>query len=287
MNNRRDQINDWVKFVLPGYYLFYSRLLRKSERISWLVVFPFAVLLANMLAAPDDSGLISGIFFLSFLAWLAVYELGYMENDVFTIDRETDPTLRISSEDIAWIKSNFYAIVGMRLVLFLTLTSLLWYFFDGQFSLVFYFATIGLTRLAFYFHNRLRSRWNILTYFLLSSGKYLFLALILFQLNFPLLLLALVFAFPLPRTLEHACKVKYGLKPVKLLIGEFDLFRVRYYGIGVLVFGALVWGFPGEGWLIPMAVFVYFFLFRTFGWAMVKFGNYNRSEFDVHQWDKK
>src|SRR5690606_23702956 len=211
MNNRRDQINEWVKFVLPGYYLFYSRLARKSERISWLVVFPLTVLLVNMLAAPNNSALISGIFLLSFLSWLAVYELGYMENDVFTIDRETNPTLRISSEDIAWIKSNFYKIVSIRLLLFLLLTCLLWYFFADQFSLAYYFATIGLTRLAFYLHNRLRSRWNILTYFLLSSGKYLFLALILFQLELPLLLLALHLAFPLPKTLEHACKVKYGL----------------------------------------------------------------------------
>ena len=280
-------MNEWVKSVLPGYYLFYSRLLRKSERISWLVVFPLAVLLANMLAAPDDSALISGIFLLSFLAWLAVYELGYQENDVFTIDRETNPTLRISSEDIAWIKPNFYAIVGMRLVLFLTLTSLLWYFFDGRFSLIFYFVTIGVTRLVFYFHNRLRSRWNILTYFLLSLGKYLFLALILFQLEFPLLLLALILAFPVPRTLEHACKVKYRLKPVKLLVGEFDLFRVKYYGAGALVFGTLAWGFPGEGWLVPLAVFVYFFLFRTFVWAMIKYAHYQRTEFEVHQWDKE
>src|SRR5690606_14390831 len=129
------RIIDLMKFVLPGYYLFYSRLIRKSERISWLVVFPFAILLANIMAAPAEWPWIVGVFLLSFLAWMAVYEVGYLENDVFTIDRETNPTLRISSEDIAWIKSNFYKIVGMRLVLFLTLTSLLWCFFDGQFSL--------------------------------------------------------------------------------------------------------------------------------------------------------
>ena len=287
MNNRRDQINEWVKFVLPGYYLFYSRLIRKSERISWLVVFPFAVLLANLMAASAEWPWIVSVFLLSFLAWMAVYEVGYLENDVFTIDRETNPTLRISSEDIAWIKSNFYKIVGMRLVLFLTLTSLLWCFFDGQFSLIFYFVTIGLTRLAFYFHNRLRSRWNILTYFLLSSGKYLFLALILFQLEFPPLLLALVLVFPLPRTLEHACKVKYGLRPLKALIGEFDLFRVKYYGIGLVAFGILAWRFSEEGWLIPMALFVYFFLFRTFVWLLIKYANYQRTEFEVHQWDKE
>jgi hypothetical protein len=287
MNNRRDQINDWVKFVLPGYYLFYSRLVRKSERISWLVVFPFAVLVANMLVAPDDWTLILGIFLPSFLAWLAVYELGYLENDVFTIDREANPTLRISREEMASIKSNFYKIIGIRLLFFLLLTCLLWYFFADRFSLIYYFATIGLTCLAFYFHNRLRSRWNILTYFLLSSGKYLFLALTSFQLEFPLLLLALILVFPLPRTVEHACKVKYGLRPLKALVGEFDLFRVKYYGMGMIVFGFLAWGFPEEGWLIPMAVFVYFFLFRTFVWLLIKYASYQRTEFEVHQWDKE
>ena len=281
------RIIDLMKFVLPGYYLFYSRLIRKSERISWLVVFPFAILLANIMAAPAEWPWIVGVFLLSFLAWMAVYEVGYLENDVFTIDRETNPTLRISSEDIAWIKSNFYKIVGIRLLLFLLLTCLLWYFFADQFSLAYYFATIGLTRLAFYLHNRLRSRWNILTYFLLSSGKYLFLALILYQLEFPLLLLALILAFPLPRTLEHACKVKYGLKPLKALVGDFDLFRVKYYGIGLVFFGVLAWRFPEEGWLIPLAVFVYFFLFRTFVWALIKYANYRRTEFEVHQWDKE
>lgn len=285
--NNRGGINEWVKFVLPGYYLFYSRLIRKSERISWLVVFPFAVLLANIMAAPDDSALISGISLLSFLAWLAVYELGYMENDVFTIDRETNPTLRISGDEMDWIKPNFYKIVGIRLLLFLLLTCLLWYFFAYQFSLAYYVATIGLTRVVFYLHNRLRSRWNILTYFVLSLGKYLFLALILFELEFPLLLLALALVFPIPRTLEHACKVKYALRPLKALVGEFDLFRVRYYGIGLVAFGVLAWRFPEEGWLIPMAVFVYFFLFRTFVWSLIKYANYQRTEFEVHQWDKE
>src|SRR5690606_14119835 len=153
------------------------------------------------------------------------------------------------------IKANFHKIIGTRSLIFLLLTYILWHFFTDNFSLTYFCSIVGLTRLVFYFHNRLRSRWNILTYLLLSLGKYLFLALILFQLNYPLSLLALVFAFPLPRTLEHACKVKYGLKPIKLLIGEFDLFRGRYYGIGVLVFGTLVWGFPEEGCLIRLAVF--------------------------------
>jgi|GEM_PF-1477228 len=287
MNSLNRPSNLLIKFFLPGYYLFYSRLLRKSERISWLIVFPMVVLLASLLVEPADGLSILAVFSISFLAWLSVYEIGYMENDAFTIDLEAQPTLRIPKGESDWIKANFHKIIGTRSLIFLLLTYILWHFFTDNFSLTYFFSIVGLTRLVFYFHNRLRSRWNILTYLLLSLGKYLFLALILFQLNFPLLLLALVFAFPLPRTLEHACKVKYGLKPIKLLIGEFDLFRVRYYGIGVLVFGTLVWGFPEEGWLIPLAVFVYFFLFRTFGWAMVKFGNYNRSEFEVHQWDKK
>jgi hypothetical protein len=285
--NNRGRIEEWVKFVLPGYYLFYSRLIRKSERISWLVVFPFAVLLANMMAAPDDAAFIVGIFILSFLAWLSVYEVGYLENDVFTIDREANPTLRVPRKEINLIKSNIYQIIGIRLLLFLLLTCLLWYFFADQFSLAYYFATIGVTCVVFYFHNRLRSRWNILTYLLLSSGKYLFLALILFQLEFPLLLWALVFAFPLPRTLEHACKVKYGLKPVKAMVGEFDLFRVRYYFIGLVAFAILAWRIPEVEWLILLALFVYFFLFRTFVWALIKYADYRRTEFEVHQWDKE
>src|SRR5690554_2977996 len=161
-------INEWLKFCLPGSYLFYSRLLRKSERISWLVVFPFAVLWACILVAPEDWAAILGVFSLSFFAWLAVYESGYMENDVFTIDRETNPTLRISRKEIDWIKMNFYKIIGIRLLFFLGLTYLLWYFFAAHFSLAYYFSTIGLTRLTFYFHNRWRSRRNVLTYFLLS-----------------------------------------------------------------------------------------------------------------------
>src|SRR5690606_7964943 len=116
-----------------------------------------------------------GVLAVSFFAWLAVYESGYMENDVFTVDRETNPTLRISRDEMDWVKANFFKILAVRLVLFLLSTYFLWYFFADYFSLVYYFSIIGLTRLVFYFHNQGRSRWNILTYFLLSVGKYLFL----------------------------------------------------------------------------------------------------------------
>src|SRR5690606_9582250 len=133
----------------------------------------------------------------------------------------------------------------------------------------FYLSIIGLTRLVFYFHNRWRLRLNILTYFLLSLVKYFFLALILFHCEFPLLLLALLLAFPLPRTLEHACKVKYGIKLLKRLVGEFDLFRVRYYGFLLLLFAFLFWFYQDQGLLPPLGLFAYFFLFRTFVWMMI------------------
>src|SRR5690606_29974087 len=120
--SRRDLL---VKFCLPGYYLFYSRLRRKSERISWLVVFPLAVLLASILAVPDDWPTTLGVFSLSFLAWMFIYEFGYMENDVFTIDWEAQPTLRIAREEIDFIKSSFYWINGIRMLLFLLMTYLL------------------------------------------------------------------------------------------------------------------------------------------------------------------
>lgn len=275
-----------LTFSLPGCYLIYSRLLRNSERISWCLVFPLAVLFTSILVVPHDWKTVLQVFSLSFIAWLCIYELGYLENDAFTIGQESNPTLRINPEEIGFVKTGFYKITSIRFLVFLSITYLLWRFYGDHFSLDYYFAMIGATRLVFYFHNQVRSRWNILSYFALALGKYLFLALILFRLEFPLLLLILILAFPVPRTLEHACKVKYGLKWIKRLVREFDLFRVRYYGIMVLICGLLFLQSPEGEMGLALSVFGYFFLFRVLIWSILQFSTYRRSEFNVHQWDK-
>ena len=49
------------------------------------------------------------------------YELGYIANDAFTVSKEINPTLRLSENEISWVKLHWLKIIGIRLVITMVL----------------------------------------------------------------------------------------------------------------------------------------------------------------------
>src|SRR5690606_31344654 len=224
------------KYCIPGFYLFHSRLKRKTEIISLVYVYPLFLFLLIYFWGNFDLVKFSLVFIIYFLIWLSFYEIGYLENDVFTIKKEKKPTLRISQDEISTVEKNYKKILLFRILIGFSLAVTLYIFkyFDWiNLNLLGLFSCILITRIAFWTHNKLRNRWNILTYFSLSCGKYLS-APILFYYhldNFIPLIMTVLFLFPIPRTLEHAAKIKYNLKILPKIVGNLDRFRIFYYFI--------------------------------------------------------
>lgn len=279
------------KYCIPGYYLFHSRLKRKTEIISLVYVYPLFLFLLIYFWGDFDLAKFGLVFIVYFLTWLSFYEIGYLENDVFTIKKEKQPTLRISENAISTVEENYKKILSIRILIGLCSASILFLFnYLDWFSLniLGLFFSILITRLSFWLHNKLRSRWNIITYFFLSCGKYLSIPILFYYHlpNFTFLIAIILLLFPIPRTLEHAAKIKYDLVKFGKLIGNLDKFRIIYYLLIVIIslFLFVVLNFEKK-YLIFLLSALWFFIFRFGLFFVIRLGGYKRTNFSSHKWD--
>src|SRR5690606_17357064 len=123
-------------------------------------------------------------FGLWFIAWMLIYEIGYLENDTITIKKERHPNLRIPERDILTIQRFFWPILVLRVVSSLMVILLVYFLriLDFQ-TLSLFLLCLAAARLIFWIHNSVRSRINILTYFLLCCTKYFVFPLIFLRLG--------------------------------------------------------------------------------------------------------
>ncbi|MEX1033243.1 MAG: hypothetical protein WDZ30_07765 [Cellvibrionaceae bacterium] len=272
---------------LPGVYFIRSRLRTKHEVISWILINPVVIL---MFSWPVSEISVAGFciaFVLSFIAWQSTYEIGYIVNDMLTTKSEQSPTLRLSQGERDYFEENFSRIVfGKILVTLLALAGVLYLDSMANTTLhveLFVIATLGAL-LAFWIHNKVRSRANIITYLFLSSFKYLSIPLLFYAAtDIYLFILTIILSFPLLRTLEHACKVKYGFSWLASFFGSFDRFRPKYYGVvTLLALGLAVWDGSPE-LRIWLAISAYFLVVRFVGFLASR--RLKRSLPESYRWD--
>lgn len=99
-----------------------------------------------------------GIFFILFLLHHALYEIGYLYNDHYSIKHEKNPTIRIQDP-----LSDAFILRQMGLRAFLVLLGGVLIFFFLEAYLVYYLIIIGTTIVAYIAHNVWRNR--LLNYF--------------------------------------------------------------------------------------------------------------------------
>lgn len=231
-----------VGWGVPFGYLFHTRLHSKQDQLSWVLVHPLPVLfLAIAGHRPEHLLPMGAIAVLGLIGFQALYEIGYIDNDVFTTKRESDPTLRLSASAASFLESNFAFIAALRVGIFcLCILAAGWFKpAEMQIGLGPFLMLCVTTMIAFATHNRIRNRWNVLTYGVLATGRYTAVPLLAWGLAAPWLLLAALLMMPLPRTLEHATKPKYGFDGLRRMLAPFEVFRPAYYLIALLAFAAM------------------------------------------------
>lgn len=277
-----------ISFFIPGYYLLYSRLKRKSEVVSLLIIYPVFLFVMLFIFGKVDFIPLLGSFLLAWIAWLAAYEIGYLENDAITIKKEKNPTLRMKDHEILWVQHNFHKIQFIRAIIAASVLAVLFFNFKDQLNNIDFWIFAGCivaARLFFYLHNTIRSRWNIATYILLSSTKYLSLPLLFAHSipETPEFFVAILLAFPIVRTIEHAAKTKYNMKGIIELVGNIDFFRLKYYSAGFVLSILLYWVGGYEKALVFVITMGYFFVFRLLNVLIVSSGAYTRSKSRAHK----
>ncbi|WP_209332928.1 hypothetical protein [Lunatimonas salinarum] len=265
-----------LPYVLPFRYLYASRFTCFSELLSLLWIYPLFLgfLIFGLYGVPQFPTVWG--FVIGFGAWIAIYEIGYMENDVFATGRERFPTYRLDAARMAYAKAHFGRIVTSRVLLFALLLGINWG--AGLWSsaqAAWFVAWVLGSRLFFVLHNRIRSRANIATYFGLCLGKYTV---------FPFLYLGVEYGwqpygvvmlcFVLLRTTEHAAKEKYGLVRFQQWVGDLDTFRVIYYS-SAFAMAMLGWLMGTVSFVFPAAL-AYFLVFRGAIWLLLRWGTYTR-----------
>ncbi len=271
-----------IKFYMPFYYLFYSRLKTKIDLISWLIIFIIPQFAITYFYLDTRLDIFVLLFLLSQIIFNTLYEIGYLENDISTTKNEKNPTLRLDTKSSVYIQNNYSRIVYLR---YFTVFCLIWLllFIDQYFGLTFniiaFILLLIVNRIFFFFHNTIRNRLNLITFSVLAVTKYIF-PIILFvdieNMTYPIILSVMV--FPFLRIIEHSTHKRYDFKNYATIIGDHDKFRVVYYFSGTLVYTAL-WYLSMiklENFVIAISMFLYFLFYRLGSYFLVKRGIYKR-----------
>lgn len=155
------------KYIIPFYYTFvYNR--RGLDGIAYLLEFTLLPFIVWWLAPG------------SFTPWelavtittvTAVYEVGYLYNNVIAIRRDRVPTLRHSSEEITFLETVLLRVVFFRL-LFTGVMVLLVAICKPMYAVQLFILLLAMT-FVFYLYNHVRTGWrNRVLFFLLRFVRY-------------------------------------------------------------------------------------------------------------------
>jgi len=270
------------KIIPPMGYLIYSRLKTKHSRVSWILIYLVPLYLLGLyLGSYNSVSLYTVMFILTFLSFYTLYDIGYLYNDIFTTKKERYPNLRVEKDDYTIFKKCYKKIVFLKIAIFSLLIVVVWlcsFLYHQEVYILDYLSLIFGVSIAFFAHNTIRSRYNILTFFILSSLKYIAPLSIFLEWDIFLnLWVVSVAVFPLLRVIEHSTKDKYQLKRWKKLIGSHDRFRVFYY-LFIVVCSYLF--LDNRDIYISILLYwsSYFLLYRLFIYMILKSGIYKRRD---------
>lgn len=254
-----------LSWSIPFKYSVVTRLSPLQDRVSWVLIQHLPILyLVAVGGQVADLPARCVVAALAMICMQTFYEMGYIQNDVLTTRSEAAPTLRLPAPLLEFGANNFASIIVIRVAIgsallaaFLTLA---WLSETAVNAAL--FATVLLaTMMAFHLHNSTRSRWNVATYFLLASGRYGAVPVLLAPEGLVVIYaLISVLMVPLVRTLEHACKPKYGLATLSMVMIPFEKSRVIYYLAASVTYFSVTPSTPQL--LLPGFVLVYLLVYR-------------------------
>lgn len=254
-----------IRYLVPGVYHVVSRLRTPRVMLFWLVNV-LAVIAVVAVAASDLGWLdVVLVLMLALAAWQSVYEVGYLENDLVTTQRERQPTLRLDAAERHYLLRVYTPLVMGKLAVAAACVGLVAYLGDLRgldLNLAAFVACVVGLRLVYRFHNGSRGRPAIASFGLLYVAKYLALPLLVVQPgSWALLLAALV---PVPLTvLEYAALPRFGLQRLAAALEPLPHRRAQYYLVLTLVSGAIAWWVRAPWSLVVLGVATGLLLFRT------------------------
>lgn len=136
---------------------------------------------------------------------------------------------------------------------------------------------IAVLQLLYIFYNSIRNIGNLYLILPLSFLRFygFILPLVPLEKWLPLSIMFL-FLYPLSKFLEFCKRPRHNLPKLVNLIGNNDLFRVKYYAIVTIALYFYFYFFDSE--LVSLQVAIYYFCFRTIGLILIATNKKMKSE---------
>ena len=136
----------WNKFIdnkllifVPFGYSIHTRIRGLRDQVNNAATAWITALILIAIATPDDPWSAFWKLPLSYICFIAFYELGYLYNDTLGTRGETNPRLRLTHDLSKW---DFAAVIGIRIVVFATICGVMgWY---QQVNWLAFYAVLGV-----------------------------------------------------------------------------------------------------------------------------------------------
>lgn len=221
------QIRKNLIFYTPLVYSVYTRNTLGANFLRFLFHYVLPLLLL-VICYPSFSGL---RFLLGILYIYNAYEVGYIQNDCETIKLETNPTMRVSPDDLSFYESRKYRIYFSRFFIHILLSYVIIKMNWGCLPVL-------LTCLLFpifYIYNILRQYYVLYIHLVLMYIRFSVPAFLAVN-GLPCsLVLGLLFINPLISFIELSVKGKFGYQNKffkKFILSDYKYihsFRIKYY----------------------------------------------------------
>ena len=200
---------------------------------------------------------------------MSIYEVGYINNDVITIQYEKNPTLRLKEDEIFYARERIGKIRAIKYIIALIIIGIL-----VMLNCNYIYYTIGLILIYIVYlaHNKVRDKKSIITFFFLSLLRYITVPLMFSYslsirgdkgLNLYISIWLFMLIIALPRTIEKETEKKYNISSLDIIKKKTTEFRVIYYVIASLIGMGLAIGGFGYSYLV---LSLYYLCYRLLIW---------------------
>lgn len=210
--------------VLPFQYMFQSRNRLWINKVSFVAIVIAPISVNVMMMCVNSFDLLE--LFLGFISLFSVYEIGYIYNDVYSIEKEINGRQWMDNEHFDNVKRKYPVYIASR-VMYTCFSIFLLYLLECK-NVHWYVLFLGILYLSYTAHNYIRNFYNIVTFTLLNVLKYSTI-LILFTTGWKEFTMYSFFMFMeivLERTIEYGVIKNYIY--VKSITSDLDKFRINY-----------------------------------------------------------
>lgn len=261
-------------YVIPFFYTFYTRIKGNGKRIAYLFTFIIPVFLYAFVTINNSKESITSIaiaIVVSLIGTMSIYEIGYIRNDVFTIKKEKNPTLRLKKEELTYVEMNIKVILLIKYII--TLISLVIIFFMGYNALQ-YLVGLILIEVVYFIHNTIRGKLSIVSFFILSTLRYI-VPLVILNTKLEITILVFILVISVPRTIEKAAEKKFNIKVLNFVNESIDINFLRFIYYIALVINVLAQLFTNRISYLFLILSVYYLIYRGLIFAIIFMKNRN------------